>query len=181
MSTEILYTEETIQTAVRQIAKQITADYLGQDILLVCILKGSIIFTADLAREIERIALEGSGVASCRIDFMRTSAYGDSMAPGDVELKLDLDRSVRGENVILIEDVADTLHTLARLQSHIRAKMPASLKVAVLLTKPHNHRRKDVDIDYVGIVGEGAGFVVGYGMDDAGKLRGLPHIIEKQV
>jgi hypoxanthine phosphoribosyltransferase len=177
----MLYTEETIQEAVHKIARQITEDYRGQDILLVCILKGSIIFTADLAREIERIAEAEGGVRTCRIDFMRTSAYGDSTTPGDVRIILDLDRSVRGENVILIEDVADTLHTLARLQAHIRAKQPASLKTAVLLTKPHNHERDDVPLDYVGIVGTGAGFVIGYGMDDAGTKRGLPFIVEKQV
>ncbi len=181
MTTKILYTESDIHAAVERIASEISRDFAGEDILLVCILKGSIIFTADLAREIELISLEGKGVNSCRIDFMRASSYGDSEEPGDVELKLDLDRSVRGENVILIEDVADTLHTLARLQRHIRSKEPASLKTAVLLTKPHNHQRDDVHMDYVGIVGHGAGFVIGYGMDDAGKLRGLPHIIEKQV
>lgn len=176
MSIPVLFSEDAIQAAVRHVAEKITTDFRGQDILLVCVLKGSLMFTADLARAIERLALNGDGVASCRIDFVRASSYGDSQEPGDVELKLDLDRSVHGENVIIIEDVADTLHTLARMQAHIRSKKPASLKTAVLLTKPHNHQRDDVSIDYMGFRGEGVSFVVGYGMDDQGKLRGLPYI-----
>lgn len=174
MAHRILLNELQISQAVRQIAVQISKDFEGQEVVLVCVLKGAFIFAADLMRDIERLSGDG-GVASCRIEFMRTSSYGDAQTPGEVKIELDVGHSLRGLNVIIVEDVADTLHTLAHLLAHLRAKGPKDLRTAVLLTKPHNHQRTDVVIDYVGIMG-GVGFVVGYGMDEVGARRGLPYI-----
>ena len=175
MALRKLFSEQQIHDAVLRIAQEISRDFRDQDITLVCVLKGSFLFTADLARAIERIAASGKWVKTCRIEFMRASSYGDSEEPGDVEIKLDLDRSLRGLNVILVEDIADTCQTLAKLQAHLALKGPHDLRTAVLLTKPHKHE-VEVQMDYVGIVGDGVGFVVGYGMDNAGTMRGLPYI-----
>lgn len=172
----ILFDERQIETAVRRIAKQIAEEFRGQEVVLVCVLKGAFIFAADLMRQIEWYSVNG-GVTSCRIEFMRASSYGDSHEPGDVKVTLDVEHSLRGQNVILVEDIADTLHTLARLQTLMHGKEPKTLRTAVLLTKPHRHQRDDVTIDYIGFVGDGVGFVVGYGMDDTGGIRrGLPYI-----
>jgi hypoxanthine phosphoribosyltransferase len=176
MTMKVLFTERQIQSAVQRIAMEISTEFEGQDIILVCVLKGSIIFTSDLVREIERISMGDKGVTSCRLEFMRASSYGDSQEPGDVEITLDVDHSLRGQNVILVEDIADTCQTLARLIALLMIKEPAELRTAVLLTKPHKHQR-EVLMDYVGFAGdESVGFVVGYGMDNAGTMRGLPHI-----
>ncbi|MBI4592099.1 hypoxanthine phosphoribosyltransferase [Candidatus Uhrbacteria bacterium] len=175
---EILYDEATIAQAVEEVAQTISNDFRGQDILLVVILKGAFVFAADLLRAIERIATQCNGVASCRVEFMRTSSYGDAQVPGEVKIELDVGHSLRDQNVIIVDDVGDTLHTLAHLIAHLQTKGPKTLRTAVLLTKPHRHERADVTLDYVGIVGDGVGFVVGYGMDDKGLLRGLPYIGE---
>jgi hypoxanthine phosphoribosyltransferase len=173
-----LFDERQIGEAVNDVARRISEDFKGQDILLVVILKGAFVFGADLARAIERIAQGGGGVVSCRVEFMRTSSYGDAQEPGEVKIELDVGRSLRDQNVIIVDDVGDTLHTLAHLIAHLQTKGPKVLRTAVLLTKPHKHQRDDVVVDYVGIVGNEVGFVVGYGMDDQGKLRGLPHIAD---
>ncbi len=175
MAQRILYNELQISQAVRRVAMQIGEDFQGQEVVLVCVLKGAFIFAADLMRDIERLLGDG-GVVSCRIEFMRTSSYHDAQTPGEVKIELDVGHSLRDQNVIIVDEVADSLHTLAHLLAHLRAKGPKTLRTAVLLTKPHKHQREDVVIDYVGIVGEGVGFVIGYGMDAKGKLRGLPYI-----
>lgn len=177
MPSRVLYSEGAIASAVKRIAIQITEDFRGQEIMLVCVLRGAFVFAADLLREIERLS-PYNGVAACRIEFMQASSYKESTVPGDVEIKLDLVRSLKDQNVILVDDVADTLQTLAYLRAHVLAKGPKVLRTAVLLTKPHKHQRKDVPIDYIGFEGDKeVGFVVGYGMDDAGARRGLPYIV----
>lgn len=175
---EVLFDEARIAQAVQEVAQAISNDFRRQDILLVVILKGAFVFAADLVRAIEGIAAQGTGVASCRVEFMRTSSYGDAQEPGEVKIELDVSRSLREQNVIIVDDVGDTLHTLAHLIAHLQTKGPKTLRTAVLLTKPHRHERTDVEIDYVGIVGDGVGFVVGYGMDNQGLQRGLPYIGE---
>lgn len=174
---KVLFDESRIAQAVATVAREISEDFRGQDILLVIVLKGAFVFGADLVRAIERIAAQNEGVASCRVEFMRTSSYEDAQEPGEVRILLDVDRSLRDQNVILVDDVGDTMHTFSHLIAHLRTKGPKVLRTAVLLTKPHRHQR-DVVLDYVGIVGTGVGFVVGYGMDDQGTKRGLPYIGE---
>lgn len=172
----VLFHERSIAKAVNRVARSISRDFCGQDIVLVIVLKGAFIFGADLVRSLEKIAAQGQGVASCRVEFMRASSYHDAQVPGEVKIELDVSHSLRDQNVVLVEDIGDTLHTLAHLIAHLKTKEPRALCSAVLLTKPHKHERKDVKIDYVGIVGDGVGFVVGYGMDHKGAKRGLPYI-----
>lgn len=176
MSRPVLFNEREIAQAVQDVARRISNDFRRQDILLVIVLKGAFIFGSDLARAIEEISAHGEGVASCRIEFMRASSYHDAQTPGEVKIELDVGHSLREQNVIIVEDIGDTLHTLVHLIAHLQTKGPKTLRTAVLLTKPHKHQCDNVVIDYIGIVGDGVGFVVGYGMDDQGKLRGLPHI-----
>jgi hypoxanthine phosphoribosyltransferase len=177
----ILYTEDHILNRVRELAEQVNDDYAGEKIVLVAVLKGGFIFSADFMREIVCLRLEELMAAPVMIEFMSVSSYGDGTRPGDIKIELDLRRSIKGEHVILVEDVADTLNTLGSIQKHLRSKSPKSLRTVVFLSKPHNHQREGVELDYVGIVAEPTvGFVYGYGMDAAGAGRGLPFIAVKE-
>ncbi len=162
----VLISEEEIQKKVTEIAEQITEDYKGEELLVVAILKGAMIFTADLIR---RISLP------VRLDFMAVSSYGSSTeSSGVVRILHDLDESVEGKHVLLVEDIIDTGLTLKYLIQNLRSRKAASLKVCVLLDKPER-RVVDVKPDYCGfsIPDE---FVVGYGLDFDENFRHLPYV-----
>jgi hypoxanthine phosphoribosyltransferase len=163
---EILLTEEEIKARVAALGQQISRDYAGKEIILICILKGAVTFMADLARAI---------AVPTYFDFMAVSSYGlATETSGVVRILKDLDRSVEEKNILLVEDIIDTGLTLNYLLKNLQARKPASLKICALLDKPKN-RRVDVNIDYTGFVIPDK-FVVGYGLDYAGKYRNLPFV-----
>jgi hypoxanthine phosphoribosyltransferase len=160
---KILIRRTAIQKRVREVARQITRDFRGERVHLIGVLKGACIFLSDLVRNIE---LETS------IDFMAVSSYGKGkQSSGQVRLNKDLDSSIQGLNVVLVEDILDTGLTLSYLLRVLRQRKPKVLRVAALLDKP-SRRIKDVKADYVGfqIPNE---FVVGYGLDYAERYRNL--------
>lgn len=163
---KVLISKEELEKRVRELACQISADYAGKDLLIVAVLKGSFIFLADLIRHLD-----------CRVavDFMGTSSYGAStQSSGEVRITKDLEQSVAGRHVLLVEDIVDTGLTLRYLLETLRARQPASLRVCALLDKPAR-RRVRVNLDYYGFIIPNA-FVVGYGLDYQEKYRGLPFV-----
>ncbi len=166
-SVEILLTADEIQTRVAEMGAQIERDYPGGDgIHLVGVLKGGFMFMSDLVRAMSpRVTL----------DFIAVSSYGKSTrSTGEVRMVKDVDASLEGRHVIIVEDIVDTGLTLTYLQDILRARGPLSLKTACLLSKP-SRRQVDVTVDYVGFTIEDR-FVVGYGLDYAEKYRNLGHI-----
>lgn len=163
---KVMYSEEAVEKRVREIAARITDEFKGEEVHLICILKGSIFFTAELAKRID---------LPVTLDFMSVSSYGDgSESSGRVRIVKDLDESIEGKNVIVVEDIIDSGRTLSFLLDMLSAKKPKSLKLCTLLNKP-DRRVVDIPVDYVGfdIPDE---FVVGFGMDYAQKYRTLPYI-----
>ena len=166
MALEVLITAEEINARVRELGAQITADYHGRTVHLICVLKGAYTFLADLARAIE---------VPVTMDFLAVSSYGkDKTSSGEVQLTKDLDMSLAGRDVIVVEDIADTGITLNYLLNLLRSRRPASLKVAAFLSKP-SRRMIDVTVDYVGFDVPDR-FVVGYGLDHDQRYRNLPHV-----
>jgi hypoxanthine phosphoribosyltransferase len=163
---EIFIDEQAIEQQVRDLAAQISRDYAGKELLLVCILKGAAIFAADLAR---RLAIPA------RMDFVQVSSYGRGTVPSRaLTLAKDVDTDIRGMHVLLVDGIIDTGGTLDLLLNRLRQAGPASLKTTVLLDK-HSRRTKDVQVDYRGFEIPDR-FVVGYGMDYGEKYRNLPYI-----
>lgn len=165
---EILLTEEEIRNRVNELGAQIAQDYKGQDVVLVCVLKGAVVFYADLARAI------GADV-NLALDFMSCSSYGDgTTSTGVVRILKDLDRTVEGKHVLVVEDIVDTGTTLSYLLENLRSRGAKSVRLAALLDKPER-RKKDVHVDYVGFQIPDY-FVIGYGLDYAEKYRQLKFI-----
>jgi len=162
----ILISEETLEARIAELGAQITSDYEGREIVAICILKGSFIFFSDVLRKID---------LPIHTEFLAVSSYGDKkVSSGEVKVTLDINEPLENKHVILFEDIVDTGLTLAYLQSNLKARRPASLKTCSLLVKPES-LRMEVAVDYVGFK-IGPAFVVGYGLDYAGKYRGLPYI-----
>lgn len=163
---EVMLTAEQIQEKVAALGKQITQDYQGKELTLVGIMKGSIFFFTDLARHIDLpITLELMGVSSYQ---------GGTETTGEVRITTDLTKPMNGRHVIVVEDIVDTGLTMQFLLENLKARHPASLKVATLLEKPSRAKVK-VPIDYKGFVIEDR-FVVGYGLDYGEKYRNLPFV-----
>ena len=162
----VLHSREEIAARVRCLGERISRDYKGKFPLLVGILKGSFVFLADLMRSLE-IPVE--------VDFVRLASYGNSMeSSGRVHLTKDLEISVRGRDVLVVEDIVDSGRTLHELMEELARRGPSSLKSCCLLDKRHR-REVSLEIDYVGFVMD-EGFVVGYGLDWAESYRHLPDI-----
>ena len=162
----VLIEEEKVDKRIEEIGRQISEEYAGKQVHLICILKGSIFFTCELAKRI---------TVPVTIDFMSCSSYGaDTKSSGVVKLVKDLDEPLEGKHVIVIEDIIDSGRTLSYLLEILSARKPASLKLCTLLDKP-DRRVKPVHVDYTGfeIPDE---FVVGYGLDYDQKYRNLPYI-----
>lgn len=162
----VLLNQEQIAKKVAELGAQITRDFEGQSVVLVGVLKGATIFLADLAREIKLDA---------NFDFISVSSYGNSREQsGEVKLMKDVDQSVEGKNIILVEDILDTGLTLSYLRKLFLQQNPKSLRIAVLLDKP-SRRLEKIEADYVGFSIPNL-FVIGYGMDYAERYRNLPDI-----
>ena len=163
----ILLTEDEIKEKVKELGRRISADYDGDNILVVGVLKGSFVFMSDLIRAID---------GNVNIDFIVASSYGNSTETSDsVEIKKDLDRSPAGKNVLIVEDIIDSGVTLKYLKDfYFAGKGAKSVKVCTLLDKPAR-RKTDVVPDYTGFTVDDK-FIVGYGLDYAEQFRQLPHI-----
>jgi hypoxanthine phosphoribosyltransferase len=164
---EVLVSAEAIQKKVAELGQRISQDYAGQRLLMVGLLRGAIVFMADLMRSIS-IPVE--------LDFIGISSYGTSTESGQVRLVHDLERSIEGRHVLIVEDIIDTGKTLSYLVDQLRARRPASLRICALLDKPER-RAPEVDVqpDYLGFVIPDR-FVVGYGLDFAEGYRNLPFV-----
>lgn len=164
---DVLIPESAIQSRVSELARQISADYQAAgELLLIGVLRGSFIFLADLCRRL---------TAPARVEFIALSTYGDqTTTDGQVRMVMDLRTEVRGVHVLVVEDILDTGHTLDFLLEHLRARDPASLKSCVLVRKPAR-ARVELAPDYLGFDIPDV-WVVGYGLDCAGRLRNLPYI-----
>lgn len=164
----VLITEEQIQTRVRELSKQISEDYRGKDPVMVCILKGAVMFYADLVRNID---------IHLAMDFMAVSSYGSgTRSSGEVEIRKDLSKPVDGRHVIIVEDIVDSGYTLNYLTRVLKSRGVASVAIASLLDKP-SRRAAGIEItpDYKGfeVANE---FVVGYGLDYDERYRNMPYI-----
>ncbi len=164
---EVLYDREQINDRIKELGDQITREYAAKELVLVGVLKGSCLFMADLMRVID---------LNLTIDFMAVSSYKDgTKSTGDVEILKDLSNPIRGKHVIVVEDIVDTGLTLSRLLEILGTRGAASIRLASFLDKPEPRIKKELKIDYTGFVVPNK-FVVGYGLDAAGRYRNLPFI-----
>lgn len=163
----VYLTEEQLDKRIAEIGAEITERFRGESVYLVCILKGSIFFTTELAKRIE---------LPMTIDFMSVSSYGASTkSSGVVNVKKDLEHSIEGENVIIVEDIVDSGNTLSRLMSIFESRHPKTLTICTLLDKPDRRVVEGLQVDYTGFVIPDK-FVVGYGLDYDQRYRNLPYI-----
>ena len=172
---DVLFSEDAIAERVREISARIASDYTsggfakdpkGRPLLLVCILRGALVFMADLARGMT-IPVE--------YDLISVSSYGNGTAPGAVRLVKDLERPIEGRDVLIVEDIIDTGYTIEYLRRNFEARNPASVRVCTLVDKAVR-RETPAQVDYAGFQLDEDAFIVGYGMDYAELYRNLPFI-----
>lgn len=163
---EVMIQEDQVSTRIQELGDAISRDYAGKSVHLICILKGSVYFTCELAKRITVPVI---------MDFMQCSSYGAATkSSGVVKLSKDLDMAITDRDVIIIEDIIDSGRTLSHLKDLLSQRNPASLKICTLLDKP-SRRVVDVDVDYTGFQIEDK-FVIGYGLDYDQLYRNLPYI-----
>jgi hypoxanthine phosphoribosyltransferase len=163
---EILVQPDDLRQKVRDLGAQISEDYRGRDLVMICVLKGAVFFLADLMRHID---------VPCEVDFMAVSSYGSATdSSGVVRILKDLDRPIAGRDVLIIEDIVDSGLTLQYLLRNLGARDPASLEVCALLTKPER-RKVELPTRYVGFEIPDR-FAIGYGLDHAERYRNLPYV-----
>lgn len=170
---EVLLSEDELKNLVTSLGERISKDYEGKNLLMISILKGSVVFMADLMRAIK---------IPCKIDFMSVSSYGSGVkTSGVVKIIKDLDTNIEGADLLIVEDILDSGKTLSYLKEILSARNPSSLKICTLLDKPER-RQVDLTADYIGKAVPDA-FVVGYGLDYDEKYRNLPFvgILKEQV
>lgn len=162
----VLISEEELMKRIRELAGQISADFEGETVKLICILKGSIFFTCELAKRI---------TVPVMLDFMQVSSYGSgTVSSGTINIKKELDEPLEGQNVVLVEDIIDSGNTLSKLIPVLKARNPKTLKVCTLLDKPER-REVEVNVDYNGFNIPDK-FVVGFGLDYDQHYRNLPYV-----
>ncbi len=167
---EVLVEAEDLQRRVRELGAEISVDYEGKDLVMIGILKGAVLFLADLMRELD---------VPCEVDFMAVSSYGSATdSSGVVRILKDLDASIEGRDVLLVEDIVDSGLTLHYLLKSLGARDPRTLEVCALLTKPER-RRIDLPIKYVGFEIPNR-FAIGYGLDHGQRYRNLPYVAALQ-
>jgi len=163
---EVLISAADVDDRVKEMADQISHDYAGKEIFMICILKGSVVFMSELAKKLNH---------EVTFNFMKVSSYGNATeSSGRIKIDMDLDDSVKGKDVLIIEDIVDTGRTLKHLKDLLSLREPASLKICTLLDKP-SRRVADVKVDYTGFVIPDD-FVIGYGLDYAQRYRNLDFI-----
>lgn len=162
---EVLVSEDELKKIVKRLGEQISKDYAGKKLLMVSVLKGAVVFMADLLKEVK---------CNCQIDFMSVSSYSGTKSTGVVKFKKDLDVNPEGMDILIVEDILDTGITLEYLVGVLKGRNAASIRICALLDKPEN-RKGNVSADYVGMVIPDE-FVVGYGLDYDEKYRNLPYV-----
>lgn len=168
----VLFSESEIAAAIRSLAEQIARDHVGEDVLLLGVLKGAVHVLSDLARELDGIQ---PGPARLYLDCIAVSSYGNaSRSSGEVRLIQDTTHAIEGRRVVIVEDIVDNGLTLSYLNALLSARRPYSLRSAVLLDKPYR-RDANVKADYVGLTCPDE-FIVGYGLDYQERYRTLPYI-----
>lgn len=164
---KVLLTEQQLQDKVRELGAQITKDYQGKKLLLVSVLKGSVIFMADLMRAIDMY---------CQIDFMNVSSYGSgTKTSGTVKIIKDLDIDIAGYDLLIVEDILDSGKTLSYIKKILMERKPNSIRICTLLDKPERRQVADIKADYKGFIVPDE-FVVGYGLDYDETYRNLPYL-----
>ena len=164
---QVLISEEETDRRIKALGEQITKDYAGRQVHMICVLKGGVFFMCELAKRI--------GVP-VTMDFMSVSSYGGgTKSSGIVKIVKDLDQPIEGKNVLIVEDIIDSGRTLSYLMKIFRERKPASLRLCTLLDKPDRREVHNVEVDYVGFVVPDK-FIVGYGLDYDQKYRNLPYI-----
>ena len=164
---DVLISEKEIDNRILEIADRINKDYEGEELILICVLKGGVMFMCDLAKRLN---------LNVRLDFMSVSSYGSqTKSSGVVKIIKDLDDSIDGKNVLVVEDIIDSGNTLSYLMDILKKRGPKSIKLCTLLDKPSRREKKDVLVDYVCFEIEDK-FVVGYGLDYDQRYRNLPYI-----
>ncbi|KGG80627.1 hypoxanthine phosphoribosyltransferase [Caloranaerobacter azorensis H53214] len=163
---QILIETDELQKRIKELGQEITRDYKGKDLVVICVLKGAVMFMSDLCKNID---------LPLSIDFMAVSSYGSStQSSGVVRILKDLDSSIEDKDVLIVEDIIDTGLTLSYLVENLKSRGPKSVKLCTLLNKPER-RKTDVKVDYIGFTIPDE-FVVGYGLDFNEKYRNLPYI-----
>ncbi len=162
---KILITEDEIKEICKRLGEEISRDYKGKKLLLVSVLKGAVVFMADIMRNI---------TCECEIDFLSVSSYSGAKTTGVVKFKKDMDVDPDGRDILIIEDILDSGVTLSYLKQVLLQRNAASLKVCAFLDKPAN-RRADIEADYVGMAVPDE-FIIGYGLDYNEKYRNLPYV-----
>lgn len=165
-SPEALITEEEISHRIQELGASITKDFEGQDLVVICVLKGAFIFCSDLIKKIN---------LPLKLEFISLSSYGDGItSSGNVRLDMDITANLEGKNVLIVEDIVDTGLTIKTLMEMLEVRRPKEIRLASLLFKPSKLKHQ-VKIDYLGFEIEDK-FVIGYGLDYAGRYRELPYI-----
>lgn len=162
---KVMFEEEEIQKRIAEVAKEIDKDYVGKEVVIVSVLKGAVFFTVDLVKKMK---------TPIELEVMQVSSYDGTESTGKINVKKDLDNSIDGRDVLIVEDIVDTGRTLAYLKEYLLSKNPNSVKIAVFVDKKER-RKINVDIDYTGFVIPNK-FVVGYGFDVDEKGRNLPYV-----
>ncbi|MCR6515042.1 MAG: hypoxanthine phosphoribosyltransferase [Clostridium sp.] len=163
---EVLFDEKQLAERVKELGEKISEDYRGKDLVVVGVLKGSVVFTSDLIKNIS---------IPCELDFMAVSSYGNSTeTSGVVRILKDLDHSIENKHVLIVEDIVDSGITLNYLLDYLKARKASSIEIVSLLNKPER-RTADLDVKYIGFEVPNE-FIIGYGIDYAEKYRNLPYI-----
>lgn len=163
---KVMISEEEVDKKIAEMGKQLSEDYAGKQIHMICVLKGGVFFMTELAKRV---------TVPVSLDFMCAKSYGDgTVSTGTLTITKDLDDSIEGKDVLVVEDIIDTGNTLSHLMVNLAERNPKSLKLCTLLDKP-DRRTKVIESDYVGFTIPDE-FVVGYGLDYAQKYRNLPYI-----
>ena len=164
---KILITEEELKARIKELGEELTRDYEGKDPVVVGVLKGVVIFYADMIRELK---------THCQMDFMWISSYAGTSSTGNMVVRKDVSADIRGRHVLILEDIYDTGNSLDFVYNHLQSKEPASVKICTLLDKPER-RREGITLkpDYTGFVIPNE-FVVGYGLDYNEHYRNLPYV-----
>lgn len=163
---ETLISEQDIQRRIEELGAQISKDYDGKEIIMLCVLKGGVMFMTDLAKRV---------TVPMKMEFMAVSSYGDEYkSSGIVKILKDLDEPIDGKHVLIVEDIIDSGRTLSYLKNILEGRNPSSVKICTLLDKP-DQRVVDVEVDYVGFTIPDS-FVIGYGLDYRQFYRNLPYI-----
>lgn len=166
MNPEVLLSEEEIALRILDLGNAITKDFQGEDLVVICVLKGAFMFCSDLIKKIH---------LPVNLEFITVSSYGDGMTSSvNVSLEMDIKTSIKDKNVLIVEDIVDTGLTIKTLKEYLGMRNPKNMKLASLLFKPSRNKHP-VDIDYLGFEIEDK-FVIGYGLDYAGRYRELPYI-----